>query len=710
MKKLFFVLLLIIGCSTTESDKTGELARWENQAQNVTIIRDNWGIPHIYGKTDADAVFGLLYAQCEDDFNRVEMNYINAMGRLAETEGESEIYRDLRMKLFIFPEEMKAEYKKSPEWLKKLMNAFADGINYYLHKNPDVKPKVLKRFEPWMALTFSEGSISSDIERVSLINLEEFYGNGPKDLALIEELVDAYAEPTGSNGFAIAPQNSATGNALFLINPHTSFYFRSEVHMNSEEGLNAYGAVTWGQFFIYQGFNEKAGWMHTSSRADCIDEYLETIIKKENGVYYKYGDEERPLKTTKLILPYKTENGLSQREFTVFHSHHGPIIREQVGKWVSIKLMQEPVKALTQSYMRTKATGHESFYKTMEIRTNSSNNTVYADADGNIAYYHGNFIPKRDTKFDWTKPVDGSNPATEWQRLHTVDEIITIPNPPNGWIQNCNATPFSAAGAYSPKQEDYPSYMAPESESFRGLHAVKVLENKTDFTLDKLIAAAYDPYLIGFEDMIPSLVKAYDQKGSMNSKVREAIKLLRDWDLCYSEKSIPTSLAIFWGNEMLRLARTQSNRGSGSIYDYIIQKTSAAQKLAVLTKTIKKLEDDFGTWKIAWGEINRFQRLTSDIKQSFSDDKPSLPVAYASSRWGSLAAYGARTYPGTKRMYGTSGNSFVAVHGGQSSDPDSPHFDDQAIMFTKGQFKDVLFYREDIEKNAEVTYHPGEKR
>jgi len=717
MKKLFFLLLLIISCSSPDSQNVTELARWENQAKNVTVIRDNWGIPHIYGKTDADAVFGLLYTQCEDDFKRVEMNYINAIGRLAETEGESEIYRDLRMKLFIFPEEMKAEYEKSPEWLKKLMNAFADGVNYYLYKNPQVEPKVIKRFEPWMALTFSEGSIGGDIERVNLRRLEGFYGNGPKEMALVEEIV-LDEEPRGSNGFSIAPKNTVNGNALFLINPHTSFFFRSEVHMVSEEGLNAYGAVTWGQFFIYQGFNEKAGWMHTSSRADCIDEYLETISKKEDGFYYKYGNEERPLKATKLTLPYKMETGLNQKEFTVFHSHHGPIIREQDGKWVSIKLMQEPVKALTQSYLRTKATGHESFYKTMEIRTNSSNNTVYADADGNIAYYHGNYIPKRNTKFDWTKPLDGSNSETEWQGLHTVDEIITILNPPNGWIQNCNATPFSAAGEHSPKKEDYPSYMAPESESSRGIHAVRVLKNKTDFTLKKLIDAAYDSYLTGFENLMPALIKAYDEVGSTNPKVREAIKLLRDWDLRFSEESIPTSLAIFWGAEMQRLGRSQNNRRSGSNAN----STTASQRLEGLANAIEKLEKDFGTWKTAWGEINRFQRINGDIVQPFNDDKPSLPVGFASGRWGSLASFGARTYPGTKRMYGTSGNSFVAVvefgdkviaksivNGGQSSDPNSPHFDDQALMYTKGQFKDVLFYKEDIEKNAEETYHPGER-
>ncbi|MDN5202496.1 acylase [Fulvivirgaceae bacterium BMA10] len=724
MRKLFYLFLVIFtACSSpgTEDQNTSSL---EQRAKGITIIRDNWGVPHIYGKTDAHAVFGLMYAQCEDDFNRVEMNYINAMGRLAEVEGEAEIYRDLRMKLFIDPEEMKQAYEESPDWLKELMNAFADGINYYLENHPEVKPKLLTHFEPWMALTFSEGSIGGDIERVSIRDLETFYGGKVSEEMAADALIEVDDEPRGSNGFAIAPSNSASGNALFLINPHTSFFFRSEVHMISEEGLNAYGAVTWGQFFVYQGFNEHCGWMHTSSRADAIDEYLETIIEKDGAYYYKHGNEEKELKTTDLTLPYKTDTGMEEKTFTVYHSHHGPVIREEDGKWVSISLMQEPVKAITQSYLRTKAKGHEDFYKTMEIRTNSSNNTVYADAEGNIAYYHGNFIPKRNTQFDWTQPLDGSDPATDWQGLHTVEEMITVLNPENGWIQNCNSTPFTAAGSYSPNPEDYPSYMAPDRENFRGIHAIRVLENKKDFTIEKLIEAAYDPYLTGFEVLIPSLLEAYDQKIKSNGDLQqlsEPMEMLRNWDLRYTEESIPTSLAVYWGQEMLRVARNAQDRGAGSIYDYIAKGTSFDTRIEAFAKAIQRLESDFGTWKTAWGEINRFQRITGDIVQPFDDDQPSLPVAFASGRWGSLASFGARTYPNTKKMYGTSGNSFVAVvefgeklravsivTGGQSGDPQSPHFNDQSLMYTKGKFKDVLFYRDDVEKNSERTYNPGD--
>ena len=693
--------MLVTSCSSGDISQS-EIKKWEKQAENVTITRDNFGIPHIYGKTDADAVFGLLYAQCEDDFNRVEVNYINAMGRMAEVEGASQINTDLRMQLYINPVEVKKEYRKSPKWLKELMDAFADGINYYLYTHPEVKPKLLTHFEPWMALTFSEGSIGGDIERINTSQLGNFYGSEPAE-QIKEE--DDEKEPGGSNGFAIAPKLSKSGNAMLLINPHTSFFFRSEVHMVSEEGLNAYGAVTWGQFFVYQGFNENCGWMHTSSRADAIDYYYETIVKKNGKLYYKYGDELRHLGERTISLKYKDGEKITTSDFIVYYTHNGPIIREENGKWVSIRLMVEHEKALTQSYLRTKAKGHEDFKKTMDLNTNSSNNTVYADSDGNIAYYHGNFIPVRNPEFNWAGIVDGSNPETDWKGLHTVDEMIFIHNPENGWIQNCNSTPFTACGDNSPDPKDYLSYMAPDRENARGLNAVRVLERQDDFTLDKLIATAYDSYLIYFEPLIPKLIKAYDEASpAFKKEMKEPIKILKTWDLRYSLSSIQTSLAIYWGMELNRSRNPDD------------------QMLMAFRRAIHKLNTDFGSWQIPWGEINRYQRINGDIRQPFDDSKPSLPVDFASSRWGSLASFGARSYPGTKKMYGTSGNSFVAVvefgdrikaksilAGGISGDPDSPHFDDQALMYTKGQFKDVLFYKEDIEANKKTKYHPGTK-
>jgi len=731
MKTRLLLLSTVILACTPQASADTELGAWQQQAANVTIIRDDWGIAHVYGKTDADAVFGAIYAQAEDDFNRIEVNFLNSQGRLAEAEGESAIWRDLRMKLFIDPADMQQLYASAPDSMKTLMDAWAAGLNYYLATHPEVKPRVLTRFEPWMALTFSEGSIGGDIESVNLNQLQAFYGQeAPSGVTValpasrfpLPEVGDD--EPRGSNGIVIAPSNTVDKRALLLINPHTSFFFRSELQMTSEEGLNAYGASTWGQFFIYQGFNEKAGWMHTSSSADVIDEYTETIVEKDGKPFYKYGTEERPVQVKVIKVPYKTDTGMASREFTTYRTHHGPIVRQLDGKWVAVRLMEEPLKALMQSWGRTKTHNLQEYLKVMELHTNSSNNTLFADADGNVAYLHANFVPKRNPKFDWERPVDGSDPATDWQGVHSIEESPNVINPKSGWAYNTNNWPYSAAGPDSPKQSDYPKYMDPGSENPRGIHAIRVLEGKTDFTLDGLLAAAFDSYMPAFATSIPALVKAWDDAPAshpLKEKLREPIALLRDWDFRWAENSIPTSVAVFYGTAGGGRAGGRGGRGGGRGGAAAANLPPAERDLRALSTAIDRLTADFGDWKTPWGEINRFQRLTDDIVHPFDDSKPSIPVMFTSATWGSLASFGAAPRNGTKKWYGTSGNSFVAVvefgkdsvraravtAGGESGDPSSKHFDDQAERYATGNLRPVYFYRNQLKGHTEREYRPG---
>ncbi len=699
-----------------------ELERWEAQAKRVEIIRDDFGVPHVYGTSDADAVFGLLYAQCEDDFRRVERNYLWALGRLAELEGEKELYSDLRANLYMTTEEAKMAYEKAPEWLKELCVAFADGVNYYLHTHPDVKAQVITRYEPWMPLFFFEGSIGGDIERISTAGLKTFYEPGSAQLSLTREqqLEQLLAEePKGSNGIAIAPSLSESGNAMLLINPHTSFYFRPEVHVVSEEGLNAYGAVTWGQFFVYQGFNEKTGWIHTSNFVDFIDEFVEDVSEEKGKFSYRYGNERRPLATQKITLKYKNGEQLKEKEFTIYRTHHGPITHLEQGKWVATKINWNPVQALIQSYSRTKLANYAEFKETMNLRTNSSNSTVFADAEGNIGYFHGNFIPKRNPDLDFSNSVDGTDPATDWQGLHTVDESILILNPGTGWIQNCNSTPFTAAGEFSPKKEDYPGYMAPDQENFRGIHASQLLKQQTKkLNLDTFLELAYDPYLPAFSFLIPELLGYISS--TLPAAYAPAMELLRNWDYRTSKESVAMSIAHFYGENYQRRFRSLSRFAEP---DPNAKIPTPAELQTVLIQTLEQMNTDFGTWNTPWGEINRFQRLSGDIAAGFDDSKPYIPIGLASGNWGALAAYGARATENTKRLYGYRGNSFVAVvefgakvraksilAGGQQADPNSPHFFDQAQRYADAQFKDVPFYREDVEKRKVRSYHPGEKK
>ena len=720
------------------ADQDPALQRQRAHAANVTIVRDDFGVPHIYGKTDADAVFGLMYAQAEDDFARIERNYYWAIGRLAEVEGEQALYSDLRARLYMSEAEAKAFYATAPDWLQELCQAWADGLNFYLHTHPQVQPKLITQFQPWMTMYFFEGSIGGDIEQIPLPRIAEFYADVPEPAAIPVaaatspakpwlSLTDDDDEPRGSNGFAIAGELTRSGNSMLLINPHTSFYFRGEVHVVSEQGLNAYGAVTWGQFFIYQGFNEHTGWMHTSTHVDFIDEFVEHIERRDGRLMYRYGDDWRPLEVAEITLHYRDAGGkLQSRRFPGYRTHHGPITHTTDGRWTATRINWNPVEALRQSWLRIRQHDYDSFRDMMQIRTNSSNNTVYADSSGNIAYFHGNFVPRRDPRFDFARPVDGSDPATDWQGVHDIDELVTLLNPASGWIQNANSTPFTAAGAHSPKAQDYLAYMAPDAENFRGIHAVRVLRQADDLTLDKLIELAYDPQLPAFEVLLPGLLQAHAELAGEHQHLAAAVAVLRDWDLRVRLDSVAMTLAHFYASHYLERADLPDGLDAMQQIEYLAKQTPPAERLLMLQQTLDRLQADFGRWQVPWGEVNRFQRITGAIDSVFDDDLPSLPVPLASGNWGALASYGVvhgRNGSGevNKKLYGVAGNSFVAVvefgqplraktllAGGQSGDPASDHFLDQTQRYVDVQFKDVAFYRDDVERRARRSYHPGE--
>lgn len=723
MRIFCFMLLLPLQLFAQPFSKT-EISRWQKQAAGVTIIRDNYGIPHVYGKTDADAVFGLLYAQCEDDFRRVEMNYIEKLGRRAEVNGEKDLYNDLLIRLVIDSADAIKDYNNASDSLKKILNAFADGVNYFLYKNQKVKPILLDHFEPWYPLLWTDGSIGAiSTGGISVEELKYFYSGSDEALTKKEFKEE---DPTGSNGFAFAPKITESGSAILYINPHVTFYFRPEVHMVSEDGLNVYGAVTWGQPFIYQGFNEHCGWMHTSSKADISDAYIETLIKRDNDWFYKYDGKEIAVIKKTINIRYKTATGIETKTFNTLFTHNGPIMTRRNGQYLSLRHNNRDTKGFMQSWLRTKAQSFADFKKTMDMGANPSNNTVYADAEGNIAYWHGNFLPRRDPAYDWSKPVDGSTSATAWQGYHTVDESVHIYNPQNGWLQNCNSTPFTVAGKYSPKKTDYAPYLAPDEENFRGINAVRVLEEEKKYTLDKVIKTGYDTRLAAFEVLLPALINTYDDKLNKSDtaylQLKDVMDVLKKWDYRSAENSVATTLAVTWGEKLLPLmGKIKDKADQVETAKYFAANATADELINPMLISVKELKNNFGKWQIAWGEINRFQRIANDIEYKFDDSKPSLPDGFTSATWGMLPSYSSSTYPGTKKRYGYHGNSFVCavefgkrikakslLAGGESGDVNSKHFFDQGLMYSKGQFKDVLFYKEDVLKHVERKYHPGE--
>lgn len=714
MFKIILGLLLISPVVFAQSST--DMVRWKAHASHVEIIRDSYGVPHIYGKTDADAVFGLLYAQCEDDFSRVEMNYIEKLGRMAEVKGESELANDLYIRLIIDAEEAKADYAKSPRWLKDLLVAYADGINYYLYKNKQVKPALLTHFEPWYPLLWTDGSIGAiSTGDVNAAEAAKFY-------QLQSAVSFAQAKPhgpdeklTGSNGFAVGPSLSTTGNSLLYINPHVTFYFRPEVHVSSEQGLHVYGAVTWGQFFIYQGFNPFGGWIHTSSEVDVADLYAENTRAFGKGFQYQLDGKWLNMKEKEIPLRVKGES--NPRLVRAFYTHRGAVMAARDGKWISVRSYNRSLKSLEQSWLRTKTKGLAEYTKVMEMRANTSNNTVYADNQGNIAYWHGNYVPRRDASKDWGLVQDGTNSANDWKGLHELKDIVQVVNPETAWIQNCNSTPFTVSGTSSPKRADYPVYMAPDGENFRDKNAVRLFSRAQRMDLNGLIALGYDRNLAAFEVLLPALIRDFDAQPV--EALRPLVDSLRHWDYHVSNASVAQTLAVRWGLKILPKIPKPLN--FGGLTDPVLNFTRYASNHPV-TETVEALQAvyadlmrDFGRWNVSWGDMNRFQRIANTA--IFDDTKPSIPVPFTSSAWGQLPSYTSRPFQGSKKWYGVNGNSFVCaiefgpkvkayslLAGGQQGNPASPHFFDQAQNYAEGKFKEVLFYKEDVLKHVEKRY------
>jgi len=719
MHRTFAAALLPLAFALTAASPP-EMARWKAEANRVTITRDVWGIAHVRGKTDSDAVFGMIYAQAEDDFPRIEANYLTNLGRMAEADGEKAIWQDLRARLYVSDNELKADYARSPPSMRRLMDAWADGLNYFLATHPAVHPRALNRFEPWMALSFTEGSIGGDIERIDLDQLKSFYSNKPIAAALTP-----WVERQGSNGIAIAPKITANGNALLLINPHTSHFFRSELQMASDEGLNVYGAATWGQFFVYQGFNSHAGWMHTSSGIDVVDEFAEKVERRSKGYCYWYGRTCRPMGVRPITIRYRKDDGsFATRNFATYRTHHGPIVRSADGRWIAFAMMDKPVEALQQSFGRIKTRDLASFLAVADrFKANSSNDTLFADDKGEVAYLHPQFVPRRNDRFDYTNPVDGSDPATDWHGLHALSELPSMLRPASGWVQNTNAWPYRAAGPGSPDPSRFPKYMDSDGENFRGLHAQQLLTGSQGWTLEKLQAAAYDSYQPGFAELIPALVQAYDAlpaSAARKADLAGPIGVLRSWNYRWSTDSVAQSLGMVWGAALKKELNPPKSEPGNKVMMRLSRDTTPEQKLRALSAAVARLTKDFGRWQVPWGEINRIQRISNAISPPYSDAQPSLPVPFAEGSYGSLASLRSEQKPGTKRWYGNYGNSFVAVvefgkrvrahavtAGGESGHPESPHFNDEAQRYASGDLREVYFYPEQLKGHTERVYHPG---
>jgi acyl-homoserine-lactone acylase len=729
MKKSVSLLALFLWASATLLAQTTRPGlNPATLARNVTIYRDNFGVPHIFGQTDASVVFGLMYAQCEDNFWQLETDLIRGLGRQAELEGERGLANDLAYRAFETERLSKGELRSLPAWARTLCEAWAAGLNYYLATHPDVKPRLLTRFEPWHILAVNRAgrrNLGSLGLRPSELRfgerLAEPASGGTQESRGVDEALELSAiqewflpkgeEPLeGSNMWAAAPRKSASGHALLFINPHVGFFGgdqRYEAHLHSRERLNAYGFAILGTPYIRSGFNQFLGWSHTNNNADTADAFLETFDDPQQPLHYRYGQGYRRAAEWTDEVKVKTEQGIETRRYRFRKTHHGPIVGARDGKPVAARCARFAEGGeLVQRFAMNQARNLAEFKAALQQLALTGSNTLYADRAGNIFYVHGNAIPKRDPQYDWTKPVDGSDVATDWTNYHRFDELPQLLNPPTGWLQNCNSTPFLTTTEGNPRKEDFVAYLAPEPDTPRARSSRRLLAGRDKFSFAEWTRLATDTSVADWPRRADPLMEQWEEVKREDEARAEAIKPalleLKAWDGVVKINSVAATLYILW----LEQHEAREERRWKAVW--------------ALEQVVNKLTTDFSRWQVEWGELNRLQRVHTSGDEPFSDARQSWPVVGAPSRVGTIFTYNARAEKGQQRRYGISGNSFLAVVEfgprlraqsmlvfGQSADPQSRHHLDQAPLYAQGKFKPVSFTLAEIKANLERAYQPG---
>ena len=721
--------------------------RLEKVAASVTIYRDKWGVPHVYAPTDAAAIFGFMYAQAEDNFWQIEDSYIQSIGRAAEVDGQKMLDSDLINRALRIVDLSKSEYASLSPAMKEMCDAATDGLNYYLAKNPQVKPRLINHFEPWHPLAFGRfaqyqlfiykravrdneiraavkelgaaGSTSLDLspERGSPFETDQANGSEP----ISEDIWNAGV--VGSNTWAVTPSRSRSGRAMLFINPHQPFFGPGqwiEGHVHSASGWNVSGATFPGSPIIGLGHNENLGWSHTVNIPDIFDLWEEKFDDPQNPLNYRYGNGYRTATDWNDSLVVRTDKGPVSRNFTFRRTHHGPIVAVRDGKPVAIRMAGlEEGGLIEQRYMMGKARNLTEFRQAMARLAVPMFNTMYADREGNVWYLYNGTIPKRDQRFDWSKPVDGSDPATEWKGYHPVNELPQILNPSSGYAQNCNATPLLAAGDQTntggnPDPARFPHYMIGEEDNSRSRISRRILAGTPKFSFEEWSAAAYDTRCIEAERLIPTLVadleKARTSDAPRATRTADAVALLKSWDGVSRVDSVAMTVFSLWAyTRTLPQARQ-------------LTRNLPVPDIAILEYVLNDLEKNWGTWQVKWGEITRLQRVhSSGSLEPFSDERPSLAVAGGPGEFvGMVFNFYAPAARGQKRRYGTAGHSYVSVvefgskvralsvlQFGQSHDPQSKHYFDQAALYANGQFKPAWFTLDEIKANLDRSYHPG---
>ncbi|MCP4219824.1 MAG: hypothetical protein GY765_34650, partial [bacterium] len=648
----------------------------------------------------------------------IEEFYLEALGKKAEVHGVKDLAYDILHCAMEIKTHAKAEYKRLSPKMRAICNAYADGLNYYLALHPEVKPRLIKRFEPWHALA----------GELAMWSLYGYQWHGITDTEILAYALPAdvleslspkkaTAPPAGNcNQWAVGPTKSASGNAMLLIDLHVPLDTAHEAHLHSDEGLNFYGYTLYGHsMFPDFGFNSHLGWTYTNNYTDWTDVYEVTFDLPHKPLAYRYDNGHREATQWRESVKVKTAAGIRSLEITFHKTHHGPILAQRKGKHLAMKVGKIKEGGVSaQIYAMALSANLEQFQAALDLNALVNQNIAYADDKGNIYYVYNGLIPKRAPGFDWRQPVDGSTKKTEWSTFHSLAERPQLLNPASGYIQNCNSSPFTTTDKPNLKASDFPTYMVGpgDIDNYRSKMSRRLLQGDKKFTFPQWCLLSFDTTILGAEDYIREIKEDWNKLRLADKEraegLKEVIGALENWDRRSTLDSVPTTLFSIWYAELPSEAEVEKEKWC---------------VVRVLEDAVKTLEKNFGTWRVPWGQINRLQRRDLRVNQPFSDKRKSLPVVGAVGWPGTMFHFFSEAQPGQKRRYGTYARGCTAVVEfaptlraksiipyGQSMDPASPHYFDQAPYYASGRMKPVFFTLKEIKANLEAAYVPGGKK
>lgn len=676
-----------------------ENRRLDALAERVTIYRDEYGVPHVVGQTDASVVFGATFARAEDEFHYMESAIIKLLGRASAVQGADWLSWDIFVRKLELTRHSRLEYAQAPANIRALCDAYADALNYFLRRNPGIRPRLIEEFEPWHAMLGYRLFHVSGIDRATLEQIGE------------SGTLEKFTAYLASTMWAIGPEKSANGNAMLFINPHIPMDSAYELSMHSQEGLNVSGQVGYGIGILpISGHNERMGWSITANDPDINDVYVERFVDRPSR-RYQVGDHAHETVQWHEEIDVKTPAGLESRKYKFERTIHGPLFQNDSGQELALRVAKlASGGVLSQFYDMNRANSLNEFKSAIAPMNITYNNFSYADVDGNIYYVYGGAIPKRDQQYDWSLPVNGSLVETAWNGFYSLDELPQLENPDAGYIQNSNSSPFSTTSEDNPDPTQFPSYMfRSDRDTAIATRSRRILDGTTRLSIDDLSRLAFDTYLPFAKEDLEQLNAEFDSlresAPGRATALEEPVAMLNHWDF-----------------------RSHTNSVASTLYFHFFHTYPADEHLPAvnrLEQAVERLKMNHGDWRVPFGRMVRHQRPNRAVTGDSSRDGSSEDIAVAGTPFymGAIFTYNAREVDAGRHVVGHHGHSYVSVVEfgdsidarsvlayGQSRNPASPHFFDQAPLYVKGELKQAWFDVEKIRRHAVQAYRPGQPK